>query len=455
VEALCARCGHGVPARNSAAALLTDQQIEVTMRSCISRRSVRHALPVVVFSAIALTACSDSLGPGGAAPEAAINFQRLVVADAEAATARVVALNTDQVVQTFNLTEPSQRVYRSHGGRYVVVHQRTANRVHFVDAGVWTHDNDGHRENPVLSPFMLNDGAPTHENVNGDWISVFFDGSGIARWVRESELRAGSPRVAFEVNTGAAHHGGSFTITPGGQPFFAYSTPNPAGGLPIGVAVRNAQGQVVSQLGNCPGLHGNSAIADAGVFGCNDGLVIVRGSGGSAVAEKVTTSGDMAGLALRNAYATSGVSYVLGQFAAFPGQPTQRVLATIQPATGAISRLPALPAGVVDHWRVIEPGKERIVILGNNGTVFVYSASRQLVHTIPGVVPALPASGPLTHQVSAVEDMAAVASPYTGEVVLLNLNSGAVIRRINLGGRPSRLEIAGALRAGQYRLHGH
>jgi hypothetical protein len=68
-------------------------------------------------------------------------------------------------------------------------------------------------------------------------------------------------------------------------------------------------------------------------------------------------------------------SYILGQFAAFPGQPAQRVLATINPATGAINRLPALPAGVVDHWRVIEPGKERIVMLGNDGTVYIYNAS--------------------------------------------------------------------------------
>lgn len=419
-------------------------------------RIARHSVPALVAAAVALTACGDSHGPEHHAPEAAINFQRLVVADAAAPTARVINLHNDQVVQTFNLTEPSQRVYRSHSGRFVMIHQRTADRVHFVDAGVWTHDNDAHRESPALSPFTLTGGAPTHESVNGDYIGVFFDGTGIAQWVRESTLRSGSPSVAFEANTGGAHHGGSFAITTGGQTFFAHSTPNPAGGSPNGVAVRNAQGQVVSQIvDDCPGLHGNNSISTGGVFGCNNGLVLVRVSGSSVTAEKVTTTGDMAGLALRNGYTTSGASYILGQFAAFPGQPAQRVLATINPATGAINRLPALPAGVVDHWRVIEPGKERIVILGNDGTVFVYNSSRQLMHTIPNVVPALPASGALTHQVSAVEDLAAVASPYTGEVVLLNLNSGAITRRVNVGGQPSRLEIAGALRAGNYRHHTH
>jgi hypothetical protein len=425
------------------------------MRTGHTRRAVSRVVPFAVISALVLSACDSSHGPEHTPPEAAINFQRIVVADAEAPTARVVSLQNDQVVQTFNLAEAATRVYRSHSGRLIGINQRTAGRVNFVDAGVWAHDADAHRQNPAVLPFTLNDGVPSYENINGDWMSVFFDGSGIIRWVRESELRSGNGRVVFEANTGGAHHGGAFSIEVGGQRFFAHSTPNPAGGSPNGVAVRNAQGQVISQLANCPGLHGNGSIASGGVFGCNDGFVLVRGSGNSAVAEKITTSGDMAGLALRNAYTTSGASYILVQFAQLPGQPAQRVLATINPATGAISRLPALPAGVVDHWRVIEPGKERMVILGNNGTVFVYSAGRQLLHTIPAVVPQLPVSLALAHQVSVVEDMAAVASPYTGEVVLIDLNSGAIIRRINVGGKPSRLEIAGALRAGEYRMHAH
>jgi hypothetical protein len=416
---------------------------------------LRRTAPGLVMAALVLSACGDSHGPDHNAPEPAINFQRLVVADAEAATARVISLQNDQVVQTFNLAEPAQRVYRSHSGRFVGINQRAAGRVHFLDAGVWAHDNDAHRQNPALLAFTLNDGVPSYENINGDLISVFFDASGIVRWIRESELRAGSPRVVFEANTGGAHHGGAFSINVGTQQFFAHSTPNPAGGSPNGVAVRNGQGQIVSQLTDCPGLHGNMSIASGGVFGCNNGLVLVRGSGSSAVAEKITTSGDMTGLALRNAWAVSGGSYILGQFAAFPGQPAQWVLATINPTTGAINRLPALPAGVVDHWRAIEPGRERMVLLGNNGTVFIYNSSRQLMHTIPDVVPALPASGAFAHQVSVVEDMAAVASPYTGEVVLINLNSGGITRRINVGGRPSRLEITGALRAGNFRHHAH
>jgi zinc transport system substrate-binding protein len=423
------------------------------MQFCTDRRRPFRVLFGALAAGLAVSACDSSTGPVVVAPEAAVNFQRLLVADAELPTARLLGLHDDVTLQTFALGAPASLVYRSHSGRFVGVQQRNANRVQFVDAGVWAQGSEAHRQAPALMGFMLEDGVPSYENVNGDWMSVFFDGSGIVRWFRESAMRAGTPSVVFEANTGGPHHGGAFSIQVNGQQFFAHSTPNPAGGSPNGVAVRNQQGQIVSQLANCPGLHGNNSIATGGVFGCNDGLVLVRASGNTAVAEKVTPSGDMAGLALRNAWASSGASFMLVQFAALPGQPAQRVLATLNPATGALARLPALPTGVVDHWRAIEPGKERIVLLGNNGTLFIYGSNRELQHTIAGVVPALPATGSFPHQVAVVEDLAAVASPYTGEVVLVNLNTGAQIRRIAVGGSPSRLAIAGALGAGPYTPH--
>jgi hypothetical protein len=423
------------------------------MKNCTNTLRSSRALFGALAAGLVVGACESSTGPVVAAPEAAVNFQRLLVADAEAPTARLIGLHDDATLNTYALSAPATIVYRSHSGRYVGIHQRTANRVQFLDAGVWAHGTEAHRQAPSLLGFTWTDAVPSYENVNGEWMSVFFDGSGMVRWIRETDLGTGTPPVAFEANTGGAHHGGAFSVLVGNQRFFAHSTPNPAGGSPNGVALRNQQGQIVSQLTNCPGLHGNNSTGSGGVFGCNDGMVLVRGSGSTAVAEKITPSGDMAGLALRNAWTNSGASFILGQFAALPGQPAQRVLATINPATGALNRMPALPAGVVDHWRAIEPVKERIVLLGTNGTLYVYGPTRQLLHTVASVVPALPASGALPHQVALAEDLAAVASPYTGEVVLVNLNTGAQIRRINVGGRPSRIAIAGALGAGQYTPH--
>lgn len=422
------------------------------MRRFIEFEQLSRRVIVGALLTFAVAACDDD--PAGPSPDLqpAENFRRVLVADATAASAKVIALHSGATLQTYTLAAPASLVYRSHSGRFGVIQQRTANRVDFLDGGVEIDDDIGRVNAPAMHAFNLQEGLPTHENVNGDWISVFFDGTGFARWIKESDLRAGTPTVAFQANTGAPHHGGSFTFTVNSQPFFATTVPNPAGGLPNGVAVRNQQGTIVSQVQNCPDLHGNNSIASGGVFGCSDGLVIVRANGASAVAEKVTPSGDMAGLGLRNAYTNSGASFILGQFSALPGQPTQRVLATINPATGAISRLPALPAGVTDHSRAVEPVQERIVLLGNNGSLYIYNASRVLQHTVASVVPALPSSGALPHQIALAENLAVVASPTTGELVLVNLTSGTVIRRINVGGQPARLALLGALGDGEYEL---
>ncbi len=421
----------------------------------LSRSGPSRLLPALsLLLAGALAACSDDpLTPAEEEAVPAIEVQRILVADAASPSARLVAAHSGEVVASYSLSAPASLVYRTHSGRFGVLQQRTADRVQFVDGGVWAHDDHAHREDPALLGFQLNDGLPTHENVNGNWISIFFDGSGVARWMNEADKLAGNPRVAFEVDTGGPHHSGSATIVVNNTPYFVYAPLNPAGGLPAAVHVRNAQGDLVAEVPSCPSMHGNSAVASGVVFGCSDGMVLVRAGSGGVLAEKITPGGDMAGLGLRNAYATSGASFILGQFSALPGQPTQRVLAIIDPASGSIQRLPALPTGVVDHWRAVEPVKGQVVLLGTDGTLYVYdAASRQLQRTVTGVVPALPASGAQPHQVAVVEDMAAVASPTTGQVVLVNLASGEVIRRIAVGGAPSRVAILGATRSGDYEI---
>lgn len=419
------------------------------------RRSATPTLALALLATV-LTACSDNgVSPDPTpAPLSAANFQRLMVTDGSAPTARLIALHNDSTVQNFTLAAPASYVYATSSGRFAAVQQRTADRVNFYDAGVWVDGTTGFRRAPSQLGFQLTDGLPTHAVVTGPWISIFMDGNGRAVWMNEADLVSGSPRVAFEIQTGGAHHSGSNTIVINGTPYFTVAPLNPAGGLPTAVEVRNQANQVVASVPNCPVMHGNASILNGAVYGCADGLVIIRQGVTGVTAEKVTTTGEMAGLGLRNAWASkSGSGVILGQFSALPGQPTRRVLATIDPVTGAINPLPALPAGVVDHWRAIETTKGQIAMIANNGTLYVFNAAtRTLQHSVANVVPALPASGAMTHQVDVAEDLAAVASPTTGEVVLVNIANGSIIRRINVGGAPSRLTITGAKQNGQFTL---
>lgn len=417
------------------------------------RRSVRPAAALALLATV-LTACADDGVSPEPTPQAlpAVNFQRLIVTDGTAATGRILALHNDSTVQSFSLAAPASYVYATASGRFAAVQQRTADRVNFFDAGVWVDGSTGYRRAPSQLGFQLTDGLPTHAVVTGPWISIFMDGNGRAVWMNEADLVSGSPRVAFEIQTGGAHHSGSNTIVINGTPYFTVAPRNPAGGLPNAVEVRNQANQVVASVPNCPSMHGNASILNGAVYGCADGLVIIRQGVTGITAEKVTTTGEMAGLGLRNAWASkSGSGVILGQFSALPGQPTRRVMATIDPVTGVINPLPALPSGVVDHWRAIETTKGQIAMIARDGTLYIYNAAtRTLQHSVANVVPPIAASGALTHQVDVAEDLAAVASPTTGEVVLVNMANGTIIRRINVGGNPSRLTIAGAKQNGQF-----
>lgn len=404
---------------------------------------------------LVLAACSDDAVAPNPQPELepAINLQRILVTDAEQPVARILSASTGDLLGSMPLSAPGSYVYPSSTGRFGVVQQRTADLVQFIDGGVWTHDDHAHRQDARMLSFEIRDGLPTHANVNGEWISTFFDGSGRATWVSERDLFEGTYRIAFELSTGGPHHSGSATALVGGQPYFVIAPRNPAGGLPHAVEVYNTAGSLVAEVPDCPVMHGNASARGMAVFGCNNGLVVVRPSGNTIEAEKVTPTGAMQGLGLRNAWSATGANFIIGQFAALPGQPTRRVIALIDVQSGAIHPLPELAPGVVDHFRAIEPVRNQVVMLGTDGSLYIFSGStRQLERTVTGVVPALPTSGAMMHQVSVVEGMAAVASPTTGEVVLVDLQTGQTIRRIQVGGAPSRLAILGAREMGLFEV---
>lgn len=103
----------------------------------------------------------------------------------------------------------------------------------------------------------------------------------------------------------------------------------------------------------------------------------------------------------------------------------------------------------------MEPVKGQVVLLGTDGALYIYNGStRQLERRVGNVVPAIPTSGATVHQVDVVEGLAAVASPSNGEVVLVSLDTGAIVRRINVGGTPSRVAILGVTEDGLYEVEG-
>lgn len=424
--------------------------------SLVLRRSA--ALTAVML----LAACGedDPAGPGANARtvDAATEVRRLLVSDAVTPTAQLWDLkdNTNLGTQTF--AGPPSLVYSSPSGRYGIVQQRVQNRVNFIDGGVFTTGSGtasvATRQAAQRLTFELRDSLPTHESVAGNWISIFFDGSGMARWIDERDLLAGNPRVAVEINSGGPQHSASATLVAPTTEYFVLAPRDPAGNiLPQGVQSFNRTGQSLGRMDNCRNMHGNAAIAGAVIFGCEDGIAYVRVGASGPVKVKAALTGSLAGLGVRNAYTEYGASFIVGQVMTRPGvTPSQNLLATIDPLSGSIEPLP-LPAGTGFHRISVDHFNNRVLVLATSGTLFVFNGlTRQLLHTIPGVVPQLPTSAIRFHEVAPADGVAYVASPYTGEVVVVNTAAGNITRRINLGGAPSRIAVLGVAKSGTVRL---
>jgi hypothetical protein len=338
--------------------------------------------------------------------------------------------------------------------------QSAASTVEFFDGGVWAEGTGaqaiGYRRTPQKLNFKVDGGTPSHENVNAHWIALYFDGTGSGKWVDERDLIAGTARVAFELNTGGPHHSAAATLLTATNEFFAYGELNPNGGSPNTIVVKNRQGQELARNANCPSMHGTGSNKDGVVFGCTDGAMLVRASGNTPTITKLTPSGELAGLGVRSVWAERDGAFLVARMSTPSGvTPSRRVLVTIDPVAGTMARLP-LPDGTVEHAVAVDTHSGKIVVLANNGTLFILDgASRTVQTTIANAVPSSAFQAPVkAHGIAVAENVAFVASPTTGKVLKVDLKSGTIVEQITVSGEPSRIALLGATRAGQYRRAG-
>lgn len=411
-----------------------------------------------LLGALALTACSDDDPVAPATPEsvAAAETRRLVVADAQDALLRVVGLGADASdVTTLDLTAPASYLYASGSGRFAVAQQRAQDVLHILDGGVEVSAGTVRRTEPtVLGAF--GDAAPTHGNVNGDIISVFFDGNGMSRFWDEDDLQAGITDPFLSIETGGAYHGA--TVAMGDGEHVVVTRKDGENVLPAGVDVYDRSGELVDTTRNCPNLHGNAANRDWVVIGCVDGVLTVGLESGAPVFERysladgpewgtgtVWSAWDASRFLLRN----SDRSLPRGT----PPTPDNRRLATFDPASGSVTNLP-LPGGDVDWTAGLSADGRYALVLGRTGNLYVFSmSSAGLVARFDGIVagPDAMPSGAAPYLASTV-DRAYLSDPVAGEVVELDLSvsTPAILRRIAVPGTPTRIAVVGPRDSGEY-----
>ncbi len=373
---------------------------------------------------------SDTDAPGGAtesrraAPRLAVTYEGGV---------QILDATTFTPVAEFP-GEGYLRVNPAGDGRHVFLSEGSAFRL--LDLGAWSVPHGDHQHFYTAAPrrteIRVDAPEPGHVVRHDGRTVLFSDGTGTATSLPSADVGdANAPRTTYTAPK--PHHGvaveradGSLLVTVGDE------------NTRTGVAVLDSARRVVTQNDQCAGVHGEGA-AEGGVvvFGCEDGVLIVRGN------EIVKTQAPTPGYARTgNVAATEAHPVVLGDYkvdkAAKPERPTR--VSLIDTRSGAV-KLVDLPASY--SFRSLARGQfGEALVLGTDGTL------RILDPETGATVREVKATAPWTEDanwqeprpaVFALGSTAYVTDPSTKAIVAIDIPSGKELRRGTLAHTPDEV----------------
>ncbi len=212
---------------------------------------------------------------------------RAIVADHANGKITIVDALSGRIIANYGVEGPA-RLKPNETGRLVYVTQGAQNRVDVVDSGISVTGHGDHSDVDMKPPRMTSASIagprPSHVNMDGGRVAVFFDGDGQASVVSEEALISGKSKPST-VRTASPHHG---LAAPLGA-FMAVSIPHPtdAKELPIGIDLLDRSGKSIARSTDCPRLHGEARSGATSAFGCADGVLLLRMTRTGGVFEKV------------------------------------------------------------------------------------------------------------------------------------------------------------------------
>lgn len=215
---------------------------------------------------------------------------RLLVVNSSTIEAEVFDLDDNDSIATIALDALPSAVYASGGYRFATLIERNADKVGFVDGGLWQVLHDDHYDQvtttPQLNNFTLTGSRPTHYDVNDGHTAVFFDGnadtgSNASTQVFDDDAIAGAEMpamVSFNLPMhGVAKTRGEHLLVTIRRDDSESTSTNVK--LPDQVGVyhlHDSEYELEQTLDvSCPDLHGAAQNETHVVFGCGDGVLLV------------------------------------------------------------------------------------------------------------------------------------------------------------------------------------
>ncbi|MGR6872441.1 hypothetical protein ACU6U9_09055 [Pseudomonas sp. HK3] len=257
------------------------------------------ALPILM-AAMSLVGCNDSKSGGSSEKSKSETTAsgRLLVSSADSAELAVVDLKKGAELDRISLNNIASSLYSSPKYRFGLVAEREQNIVQIVDGGVYQEDHGDHlhdyKKDASLLSKTFNGVKPTHIRNNDGQVAIFFDG--------DSKTSLMSSVISFDgdgiltnnersLNLDNYMHGtaeprGNFLITTYRPAELKSTLPNQVELYEFNESSSNYDFVERFDL-NCPALHGSFSTHNASVFGCSDGVLIIKQDGTSFSAHKI------------------------------------------------------------------------------------------------------------------------------------------------------------------------
>ncbi|ANP71434.1 zinc metallochaperone AztD [Cryobacterium arcticum] len=397
------------------------------MRTPYLRRVGATALTLGL--AASLAACSTGTTPGDSTSSPAADAGARVAVSYPGGIL-VLAGDTLEPVADFD-AEEFTRLNPAGDSRHVMVTMSAGFQV--LDTGAGTADD------AALTDRIFPADTAGHVVRHAGRTILYADGTSDTTVFDTADLATTDGLPEVETIPGVeAHHGVSVVLEDG---TFLTTVGNADGRN--GIQVRDADGAVLAESDQCPGVHGEGTAAnEAVVFGCENGALVVK----DAVITKLDARDQPYGR-MGNAYVSETSPIIVGDYKSDPDAEGYFLHAVNLIDTAALtSEVVDLPEGVEYTFRGVARGPDDLAyIIGSDGAIHVLNPETgEITDSFPVIDAwASPVEWQDAHPAIVVSGtIAYVTEPAANSIHAVDLTTGEVVSTGKLDVTPNELAVA-------------
>lgn len=338
-------------------------------------------------------------------------------------------------------------------GRHVAVSASDA--VTMYDTGLLVQGHGDHFhyyvQDPALTDLSVEAPHPGHVVPHGDRTAIFADGTGAITLIDPASLGDGQLEVLEQTATEAPHHGVAVPLADGGL-----LTTQGTEDARSTVQVLDADGELVAETDDCPGVHGEAAAqptesGDVISLGCENGSVIYR----DGEFHKVAIEGDYQRSGNQKGHPDSPIVLADHKVEAEPEggieRPTEIALIDTRDAT-----MQTVDLGSPYWFRSLDrgPDGEALVLTYDGELNILDPETGEMLHEVPVTgewtePEQWQEAGPM---MSVADGTAFVVDPAAQTLTMVDIASGETYRELELPVVPHEIQVATGTASGEYEI---